>query len=171
MDVTNLDLDNKYGMIILPFHSISEILTSELQIKALRSISLHLDNDGIFILTLQNPKTRLKSADGLTRIMGKFIIDSSRHMIVSYVNQFSEPDKIVTGFQFYEIYDSENILIEKRFLEINFKPISDMELRNMTDAAGLEIVEMFGDYSYGKFEEETSNFMIYKLKKRNKVIK
>jgi hypothetical protein len=64
------------------------------------------------------------------------------------------------------MYDSTNTMIEKRFLEINFKPISDTELRDMIQNTGLEIVEMYGDYSYGHFNEETSNFMIYKLVKK-----
>lgn len=165
MDVTNLSLNKKYGLIFLPFHSITEIISNEFQIKALQSISLHLDKDGIFILTLQNPKTRLRFADGITRIMGKYLIDENRQLIISYMNQYYETEKIVSGFQFYEIYDSLNILIEKRYLEINFKPISDSELRSMIKNAGLEIVEMYGDYSYNSFDEETSNFMIYKMRK------
>ena len=72
---------------------------------------------------------------------------------------------IVSGYQFYEIYDSSNALIEKRFLEINFKPITDSELRDMVKTTGLEIVDMFGDYFYGRFDEASSNFMIYKLTK------
>jgi ubiquinone/menaquinone biosynthesis C-methylase UbiE len=166
MDVTNLKLTKKYGMILLPFHSITEIISTDLQIKALQSISLHLDKNGTFILTLQNPKIRLRLADGITRVMGKFRIDKNRQLTISYMNQYNETDKIVSGFQFYEIYDSMDILIEKRYLEINFKPISDSEIRNMIKTAGLEIVEMFGDYSYNSFDEEISDFMIYKLKKR-----
>lgn len=166
MDVTNLDLNKKFGLIILPFHSITEIISTDLQIQALQSISSHLDKDGVFILTLQNPKTRLKLADEITRIMGKFPIDENRQLIISYTNQYNESDKIVSGFQFYEIYDSMNILIEKRFLEINFKPIPDSELRSMIKTAGLKIVEMYGDYSYGRFDEETSNFMIYIMTKK-----
>lgn len=131
----------------------------------MQSISSHLDIDGIFILTLQNPKTRLRLADGNTRVMGKFPIPENRQLIISSMNQYNETDKIVSGFQFYEIYDSMNILIEKRFLEINFKPISDSELRSMIKTAGLEVVEMYGDYSYGRFDEETSNFMIYRMRK------
>ena len=166
MDVTDLNLDKKFGLIILAFHSITEILSTDLQIQALQSISSHLDKDGTFILTLQNPKTRLKLADGITRVMGKFPIDENRQLIISYMNQYNESDKIVSGFQFYEIYNSMNILIEKRFLEINFKPIADSELRSMIKTTELEIVEMYGDYLYNRFDEETSNFMIYKMKKK-----
>ena len=163
MDVTKLDLDKKFGLIILPFHSITEILSTELQIQVLRSIALHLDQNGIFVLTLQNPKTRLKLADGLLRVLGKFPIDEERQMIVSCMNQYNEKEKIVSGFQFYEIFDSANIMIEKRVLEINFKPISDSELSDMIRTAGLKVTEMYGDYAYGSFDEDTSNFMICKM--------
>jgi len=65
INVTKLKLNKKYGLIILPFHSLSEILSSELQFNALQCISTHLKPDGIFICTLQNPTTRLKTADGI----------------------------------------------------------------------------------------------------------
>jgi SAM-dependent methyltransferase len=166
MDITNLNLNRTFGLILLPFHSITEIISTDLQRKALQSVAQHLDKNGVFILTLQNPKTRLKLADGVTRMMGKFTINSNKQMIISYMNQYNESERIVSGFQFYEMYNSTNTLIEKRFLEINFKPISDTELRDMIQNTGLEIVEMYGDYSYGHFNEETSNFMIYKLVKK-----
>jgi SAM-dependent methyltransferase len=166
MDVTNLSLDSKFGLIILPFHSFSEIISTESQIKALKTISHHLDKNGIFILTLQNPKTRLRSADGVPRVIGKFPMDNNRHMIISYVNEFDSSDSLVSGFQFYEIYDSTNNLTGKRFLETNFKLITDSQLKNLLGDTGLEIAEMFGDYSYSSFDEENSNFMIYKMVKK-----
>ena len=166
MDVTKLKLNKKFGLIFLPFHSISEILSVEKQKEALKAISRHLDKNGTFILTLQNPKTRLKQADGTTRIIGEFPIDNDRKIIISYMNQYHQADKIVSGYQFYEIYDAENTMIEKRYLEINFKPIDDKELRSMLSETDLEITDVYGDYSYSGFDEETSNFMIYKMTKR-----
>jgi len=31
---------------------------------------------------------------------------------------------------------------------------------------GLEIMDAFGDYSYGSFDEGTSNFIIYRMRKK-----
>jgi hypothetical protein len=93
-------------------------------------------------------------------------MDNNRHMIISYVNEFDSSDSLVSGFQFYEIYDSTNNLTGKRFLETNFKLITDSQLKNLLGDTGLEIAEMFGDYSYSSFDEENSNFMIYKMVKK-----
>lgn len=164
-DVTNMALGKKYGMILLPFHSITEILSTEMQTKALHRISSHLEKSGIFILTLQNPIKRLKSADGVQRVMGKFPAGGEKQLVISYMNQYNETDGIVSGYQFYEIFDSSNTLIEKRFLEINFKPLKDSEIREIIKTSELEILDVYGDYSYASFSESESDFMIYRISK------
>jgi Methylase involved in ubiquinone/menaquinone biosynthesis len=165
-DITNLNLPEKFGMILIPFHSFTEILSAELQYKALTVITQHLEQDGIFILTLQNPETRLKSADGVPRVLGKFPMNLNRQMIISYTNLYNPSDKIASGFQYYEIFDSTNMMIEKRFLEINFRPVWDSELRDMIQELDLEITDTYGDYSYHLFDEDTSDFIIYKMRKK-----
>jgi SAM-dependent methyltransferase len=166
MNVTELKLNRKFDFIFLPFHSLSEIISKELQIRALTKISEHLNKDGIFICTLQNPVIRLKSADGTLRMLGKFDLNEDRNMIISYMNRYDENTKLVSGFQFYEIFDENNKLIEKRFLEINFKPIFYEEFLEMVKDTGLEIVNIYGDYEYSDFDESKSEFMIFKLGKK-----
>ena len=165
MDITKLNLGKKFKTIILPFHSFSEITSSEKQFEALQNISSHLDKEGKFILTLQNPVTRLKNADGELRTLGEFNIDNERKIVLSSINKFNSEDKTVTGYQYYEIYSSSNKLIEKRKLDIKFKPISDKEFRSMIEKLDLKIIATYGDYSYSEFNEETSNFIIYNITK------
>jgi len=165
MDITKLKLDRKFGMIILPFHSLSEILTFNEQQKALKCVSDHLEKGGIFILTLQNPEIRLKKADGKIRLIGEFPIDKMRKMVLISTNQYNSAENIVSGYQFYEIYNSDNILIEKRFLEINFKPIDLDNLKEMISKTEMQIIKIYGDYSYGEFNSKESEFMICILKK------
>lgn len=166
MDITELKLNKKFDFIFLPFHSLSEILSKELQIKALVKISEHLNKDGVFICTLQNPLIRIKTADGTSRILGKFDLSENRNMIISYINRYDENTKLVSGFQFYEIFDGNKKLIEKRFLEINFKPVFNTEFLDMIKNSGMEILNIYGDYEYNDFDESKSGFMIFKLKNK-----
>jgi hypothetical protein len=135
----------------------------ELQRKALQSISSHLDKNGVFILTLYNPNIRLRTADGRIRVFADIPMGEGKKLIFSYVNKYDPSDKIVSGYQFYEIYDSSNRMIEKRYLEINFKLISDQECCDMISDLGFKIIEKYGDYSYAKFDKEKSNYLIYKM--------
>ena len=166
MDVTRLNLDKKFGLILLPFHSLSEILTTAKQQEALNCISAHLVTGGTFVLTLQNPEKRLKLADGKMRVVGKFPFDSGKEMLLSYTNQYNEKEDIVSGYQFYEIYNSDKLLTEKRQLEINFKPIRLNALKEIISKTDMEIAEIYGDYSFGEFNIQESDFMICQLVKK-----
>lgn len=165
-DVTRLDISKKFGFIIVPFHSLSEILTTELQMKTLMNISDHLQQGGTFICTLQNPDVRLKSADGKLRKLGDFRIDDSRRMTVSYLNEFIKSTGLVSGYQQYDIFDNAENLIESRTLYINFRPVMDIEFRTMISNLDLQITCMYGDYDRNPFNRDTSNFMIYKMRKK-----
>ena len=163
MDVSMLALNKEFGLIILPFHSFSEILTTDLQFHTLKAIARHLKPNGLFICPLQNPKLKLKTADGLTKQLGVFNLGENK-LTISYNNKYDPQTKVVSGFQKYEIYDDSNNLIEERNLDINFRLISDSEFRSLIKPLDLKIVDIFGDYQKSEFDEETSNFLIYKLK-------
>ena len=165
MDVTRLKLEKKFSIIILPFHSISEIISPEKQKTTLHKIAAHLNDNGTFILTLQNPITRLQQADGQHRKIGEFSCDKNEKLVLSSQTEYHTNTQIVSGFQFYNIYNSNNELIEYRKLEINFRLISNKELREMLIGTNLEITAVYGDYDYTPFDEQTSNFMSFRLKK------
>lgn len=168
MDVTWLSLNKKFNLIILPFHSLSEILSAELQSVALRAISDHLSPGGIFICTLQNPADRLKTTDGTARKLGDFIIEGNRRLVLSYSNKYDPGTGIVSGYQQYDIYDQSGNLSDQRILDINFRPVTDSEFKALIKDLDLEIISQYGDYENNPFDEQSSRFMIYKLRKQNK---
>ena len=163
MDLLELKFQKKFGMILLPFHSLSEIIDKENQYKAVKKVSEYLKDDGLFICALQNPVVKLKYADGVKRKIGEFKLDDNEKLVITSMNKFNYESGMVSGYQFYEIYDCNNLIKETRRLEINFRPISNLEFHDMVNCAGLKIINTFGDYSYSEFFEETSNYMIYKI--------
>ena len=166
-DVCNLNLKDKYKLIIIPFNSFSEITGSARQELALENICKHLDDGGTFVCTLYNPEYRLKTADGLLRVLGSFRIDENKSLVIYYYNVYNEKTKNITGIQFYEIYDKDNKLIEKRCLDICFSLIGKEDFIEMASKAGFKIKEIFGDYNFSPFSED-SMFMNFILKKEQK---
>jgi len=164
-DVCELNLEEKYELIYIPFNSFSEITDSEKQKTALDRIFHHLSDDGIFICTLYNPCYRIKTADGQFRVLGRFPLEQEKSLVVSYYNQYDAKTQSVTGMQFYEIYNSSNVLTDKRFLEIHFSLISKEAFGIMALESGFAVEEVFGDYDFSQFTEE-SRFMNFVLNKR-----
>jgi ubiquinone/menaquinone biosynthesis C-methylase UbiE len=163
-DVCSLNLKDNYNLIFIPFNSFSEIIGDKRQKTALHKIYEHLDNEGTFICTLYNPKYRIKTADGLLRVLGRYQIDENKSLVVSYYNQYNEKNKNVTGIQFYEIYDKHNKLVDKRYLEICFSIISKEVFIEMATKVGFKIKSILGDYDFSPFSED-SMFMNFLLTK------
>ncbi len=164
-DVCNLALGKTYDLIMIPFNSIAEITDADMRQQAIHAIYDHLAPGGTFFCTLYNPAYRIKSADGNMKPLGKFQLNDGKTMIVTYYNTHSEKDKLISGTQFYEIYDKQNHMIEKRFLDIRFSVISKQEMLSMADEIGLFLKEIYGDYQRTPFTDE-SPFMNFVFETR-----
>jgi ubiquinone/menaquinone biosynthesis C-methylase UbiE len=163
-DICELHLKDEYDLIIIPFNSFSEITDIKKQEAALTKIYRHLKPGGIFICTLYNPTYRIKTVDGQIRSLGKFKINESQNLVISYFNQPGERPGLVTGMQFYEIYNLNNKLIDKRYLDICFSLITKDELVEIARNAGFRLKNIHGDYNFSPYTE-TSIFMNFIFEK------
>lgn len=163
-DVCELDLGKRFDLIIIPSNSISEIIDKERRRQAFRRIYKHLTADGIFFCTLYNPSYRIKQADGHIRYLGKYDLGDGRTLVVTYYNVYSSAAGIITGTQFYEIYD-HNRLAEKRCLDIRFSVISKEEICKMAHEEGFAMKAIYGDYTPYHYDE-ASMYMNLLFKKK-----
>ncbi len=166
MDVRELKLSQQYDLIIIPFHSFAELLSPEDQRKTLTQIYGLLSETGRFICTLHNPSVRLKSVDGNLKFLNKTNLDRDRTLITSIIQNFEPSKQIVTGLEFFEIYNDRGFLESKRMLEFNFHLLSKNDFQESIETIGFKVAALYGDYSYSPFQEKTSPFTIWILKKQ-----
>lgn len=165
-DARSFDLHGrKYSRVIIPCHSFSELTTKEDQQAALVAIRKHLNEDlGQFICPLHNPAVRSRTVDDVLRVVDRFPDEEGGHLIFSMSQKYVPGNKnTVRTFQFYEIYDKEDRMIAKRFMENRFSLIASDDFAQMVEATGFKIDAVYGDYEKGDFDEESSPFMIFFL--------
>ncbi|MFP4122952.1 MAG: class I SAM-dependent methyltransferase [Coleofasciculus sp.] len=163
-DVRELDLKECFELVIIPFNSFSELLSKKDQKSTLQSIHKHLHEGGKLVCTLHNPTVRSKLVDGSLRLEGKYSLEKQQLLFWGLEKQQPNPC-IVDRTQFYEIYDQHGYLQSKRLLDMQFCLIERQEFEEMAQESGYKIVDLYGDYSYSKFNSDTSQFMIFILEK------
>lgn len=168
-DVSELDIDKKFEFIFIPFNSFSEITSREKRKNTMKKIIEHLTDEGDFLITLYNPEYRLRTVDGNMKCLGRYELANDCTLIVTYYNSFDSNTNLVQGKQFYEIYDSKNKLIEKRFLDIEFTLVLKDEIYEMCGEFGVSIKEVFGDYNFAEYSDK-SQFMNCLITKRGSVL-
>jgi ubiquinone/menaquinone biosynthesis C-methylase UbiE len=165
MDMTELYLHDRFDLIFIPFNSFSEIVDKSKHQQTLERIRAHLREHGRFICTLQNPKVRVKSMNGAIKTLGEFPTDSGGSLIVQSQLSYDAFAHMAHGFQYYEIYNGQKALIDKRTLEMNFYLFAKAEFEELVQSTGFQVEDLYGDYDCSEFDEDKSPFMIWKLKK------
>lgn len=165
-DIAELSIPQRFDLIFLPFHSFSEIISESKQRAGLQAIRAHLTSDGRFICTLQNPTIRAASMDGSVRLVGEFPMRDGENLIVKSKLTFDSSTGLASGEQLYDRLGADGRLIEHRSLEMNFHLFTRLQFEALALEAGFEIINLFGDYSSAEFEEESSPYMIWKLRRR-----
>lgn len=164
MDVCELELHRKFGMVIIPFHSFAHLTERSQQRTALERIRQHLAPGGKFICTLRNPRVRGKDIDGQLRLVGRYPLpESGGALLLWIVENFSEADKrVVQAVQLYEEYNARGVLRSKRMLELKFRLTERAEFEELAAATGFRVQAFYGDYSRAPFTD-SSPFMIWIL--------
>ncbi len=166
LDMCNLTLQEKFDLIIIPFNSFSEIISLDEQRKALKGIGNCLSKTGRFICTLHNPLIRLKSVNGQLILRGKHSLPNDREMLFLWsVEEYEREQSLVKGTQFWELYDRNGVMKRKSFVDLQFYLHQQQEFQELAKSQGFNVVGLYGDYSYGKFQSNTSPFMIWILEK------
>jgi len=168
MDMTQLALDDRYKLIIIPFNSFSEVIDTRLRGQALEGIYRHLEEDGRFICTMHNPLIRSRTMDGTEQTLGEFPMDGGGSVRVRTILSYDSSAHIGHGKQLYDIFDEEKHLLEERSLDVSFCLFSKHEAEALFRAAGFEVANLYGNYDRSPFHETTSPFMIWRLKKAKK---
>jgi len=163
-DVRELNLGRRFGLILLPFHSFSEILDPGDRALALRRIRQHLAPGGRFVLSLHNPAVRIPALDGERRRLGEVPIPGREGILrVHFTARYHPETGLAEALQEYEIFDAEGQRLERRELRLRFGLPDRAGFEAQAAEAGFEVLRLWGDYAFSPFHPETSPHMIWEL--------
>lgn len=83
--------------------------------------------------------------------------------MVSGFEQGGNPE--VLRQQFFEFFDTEARLFEKRLLQMKFAFIEKDEFEQMAQSQGFRIAQLYGNYGRAPFDPAQSPVMIWVLEK------
>jgi len=161
-DVCQLRLPAAFELAILPFQSFMEIIGEENQRATLDAVFASLVPGGRFICTLHNPAIRRKQVDGLLRFVGQFPTEGGT-LVVSGFEQGGNP--VVSRQQFFEFFDGDGRLLEKRLLQMEFAFVEQDEFEQMAQSAGFRVAQLYGNYDRAPLDPAQSPVMIWSLEK------
>lgn len=166
-DVRELDLGRTFERIILPFHSIAEIVGRDDRVRALARVREHLTPEGRFVITLHNPAVQLPRLDGQRRqICDRAIPDRDANLLVWSTARYLAGEGVGEALQEYEITEADGRLVKTCALQLRFAIIGPDEFETELAEAGFAVLRLWGDYERKPFEAETSPHLIWEVERR-----
>ncbi len=164
-DISALNIPGLFDLIFIPFHSFAELVEERRRRSALKCILTHLSERGVFICTLQNPPVRTSTMDGTTRLIGEFALPEGERLVVSSNLSFDASSHLAEGIQLYDRYAPDGRVIDHRTLGMCFYLFHYREFGALVRQVGFDTIAVHGDYDCTPYDEQTSPFMIWKLRK------
>lgn len=165
MDVCELNLAKRFDLVIIPFHSFSEITSAEDQLQALVRIRQHMTPGGRFICTLRNKGIRKGTPDGSPQLFSEHPLQDGQGTLLFWMLSRADPadPHILNIMEFFEEYDDAGFLKAKRLLELRARTVSKSEFQALAESAGSKTMALYGDYAYSEFREDSSPYMLWVL--------
>lgn len=163
-DVTSLQLGNVYELAFLAFHSFAELVERRDRRFALAGIHAALTPGGRFVCTLHNPSVRLRSLSEEPTIVARGTV-ADDELTLELDVRYDPESGIVEGLEIFRRTSPAGAIVRQERLPIRFALIQEPELRELAQVTGFEIEAVYGDYDRSSFDECSSPYMIWVLRR------
>jgi SAM-dependent methyltransferase len=160
-DARRFELDRRFDLVFIGFHSLSEVLEDEDKLKVIRQAGRHLKPDGRFEFSLQNPAVRAPHLNAQLSAPQQFELGDGKYLEFRYQLQPPQANGRVAGWQFYSLRDQYGSTLDRRQMEICFHLIGKQEIERLISQAGFRVDALWGDYDRSPYTD-SSPYMIYR---------
>jgi SAM-dependent methyltransferase len=162
-DITDMNLDVKFDLIISPFRVFSHLLEVEDQLKALDCIHKHLNPGGIFMFDVFIPDLKILTEGTEVFVMGledKSVINGAR--ITSVKSDLIKQVSFIN----IRIEWQENGETKTGEWDVTTRYFFRYELENLIGRSPLKLIDIYGDSEGKPLTNDSRNFIVV-CKKEN----
>jgi SAM-dependent methyltransferase len=157
-DICDLNLGMKFDMIIAPFRIFQHILDTDDQLTALNNIHKHLNTGGTFIFDVYIPDLNIlqNGFDDVMDFEGEYTPGHKLKRIVSaHANLTEQLNEIKMTFE----WEENGKIIKKEWFN-SMRYYFRFELENLIKLSNLRLISLFGDFSGGKLNNKSGDFVL-----------
>lgn len=153
-DVTSLAIQERFGLAVFAYHGFMHLTSQSQQIAALERISAHLVGGGGLAIALPNPVEMFRAEDTPALVLERTFTDPQTGQPVM---QFSlaSVDRATQIMNLTWIYDriGPDGVVQRDLVPLTMRYTMASEMILLLERAGLQRVELCGDYDFSPYEE------------------
>lgn len=153
-DARDMPLQEQFRLIVVPFNTFMHFIEQEDQLALLEACRDRLTDDGLLVIDLPNATDAYGSQDedGLVVLEHTFLEPESAHRVMK--QSVSAIDRATQQLNITWIFDEldEHGAVRRTMAPVLLRYVFPAEAELLLQAAGLSLLEIYGDYDQGPFE-------------------
>ncbi len=160
-DMTDFDLNEKFGLIIIPFRGFQALLSVQDEISALDCIKKHLAPDGKLIFNIFVPDVDMMAQPFDIAYHFRDVIDPESGIQYVLWNQtaFDSHSQVMNIRTTVEELDNNAVVVRKMYRDFQLRNIFRWEMHHLLNTCGFRVKEMFGDFEGSEFDEASTEMV------------
>jgi SAM-dependent methyltransferase len=160
-DVTELALDDKFGLAIFAYNGFMHLLEQEQQIAALEKLAMHLKPGGGLAIDIANPIEMFQVEDTPSLVFERQFTDPETEQVVMQ-QSLATVDRATQIMNLTWVYDriGPNGIVHRDLVPLQLRYTMASEMRLLLQRAGFSGIELCGDYDFSPYEEESPRLFV-----------
>jgi SAM-dependent methyltransferase len=160
-DMRDFDLKRQFPVVTIPARTLLLATSEEEQIQTLCRAVQHLAPDGTMAFNLFYPDPEMLADDPDEEFLLEVVEkpDGGRYVLTAK-NHFDLKSQINHGTQIAEELDPKGEVLRRQELEVVVRYLYPDQIISICDRAGLEVIEMWGDFEGGELDEESDEIVV-----------
>ncbi|HUV39533.1 MAG TPA: class I SAM-dependent methyltransferase [Planctomycetota bacterium] len=157
-DMRNFDLGRRFALILCPYRAFLHNLTVDDQLATLAAVRRHLADDGCFVMNFFDPHLGILAgsigADNQTgeQIFRSYFDSTTGNQVDVYEKRWHDPTtQVLTSTTRFVERPEKGPQKLRKVLELKLRWIYRWEMEHLFARAGLEVVDLFGNFDRGRF--------------------
>jgi ubiquinone/menaquinone biosynthesis C-methylase UbiE len=164
-DMRDFELEERFGLVMIPARSFLHLLTVEDQIKALVTIQRHLQPGGRLILNFFQPSIPIIAAHmtptgRALKHFREWIDPQTGHRVVCWETRaYNAATQIIDETRVFEVVDQDGQVVDRFYRSLMLRWIYRYEFEHLLARTGYEVEALYGDFGRAPFDEKSAEMV------------
>jgi len=169
-DMRDFELDERFGLVTIPFRSFLHLMTVEDQLAALRNIHRHLKPGGRLALNFFQPDLAMIAeymgpSRGRLKLQREWEDSESGERLVCWETRHYEPaEQLISNQWIFERVDPSGKVIDRFYRPLTLRWMYRYEFEHLAARTGFEVEALYSDFDRSAFTT-TSREMVWVLRR------
>lgn len=161
VDVTELALDDRFGLAIFAYNGFMHLLEQDRQLTALKRLAAHVKAGGGLAIDIANPVEMFRVEDVPGLVLERLFTDpeTGQTVLQQSLASVNRATQVMSLTWIYDRIGPEGAVF-RHLVPLQLRYTTASEMRLLLRQAAFSDIELYGDYDFSPYEEDSPRLFV-----------